>query len=153
MGLQGRGDRYSIEQFEEGHHAHIHATRFVARIQAQSMHVFVVFDCCRFALHFVQEYDKWIVGKQIYESIIGDEKEFQAAVTKTFDICNPQINTAATTKLELMYFNALLNMDKSDGMAEVKKQDREYGARFRIRKEDFVHTSLLKKRNDYFRAQ
>ena len=52
------------------------------------MHVFVVLDGCRCSLHVVQEYDKWIVDRKIYESIIGDEKEVLAAVTKTSEICN-----------------------------------------------------------------
>ena len=96
--------------------------------------------------------DKWVVNKKIYETIIGaDDKEFAAAVKKTAEKYTCQINTAATTKLEFQYFDALLNQEKSDAKVNIPKYEREYGARFRIRKEDFVQAALLKKRLDYLK--
>ena len=47
--------------------------------------------------------------------------------------------------------NALLNMEKSEANDIIKKREREYSTKYRLRKEDCVVAPLLKKRNEYYK--
>ena len=66
-------------------------------------------------INIFQEFDKWSVDRKVYEGIMGDDTDLSDKTKSTSKSCNLQINTAATTKLEYTYFNALLNCEKSEG--------------------------------------
>ena len=65
--------------------------------------------------------------------------------------CLLAINTGATTKLEFRTINALVNLDKKQATEEVKVAEREFSTKFKLRKEDHMHPSVLKKRTEFLK--
>ena len=61
------------------------------------------------------------------------------------------VNTGATTQLEFKMCNAILNMTKDAGRDAVLPAERIFSSKFRLRRDDFVHPVLLKKRMETFK--
>ena len=85
----------------------------------------------------------------MYEAVLEDalDKEIMA----TGASCRCAINTAACTQLEFKIINSLLNLDKKQAKDEVLLAEREFSTKFKLRKEEWVHPSVMKKRVEFLK--
>ena len=85
----------------------------------------------------------------MYGGVLGDELAVQ--IKNTIKECHSAINASATTQLEHSIMKALMAGDKKGGLEDVKAAEREFSTKYKLRKEDHCHQSLLKKRQEYWK--
>ena len=85
----------------------------------------------------------------MYGGVLGEALPVQ--IKNTIRECNLAINVSATTKLEHTIMKALMAGDKKGGLEDVKAAEREFSTKYKLRKEDHCHQSLLKKRQEYWK--
>ena len=91
----------------------------------------------------------FLIDFKVYEDVLEDELDRETR--HTMESCRGAINTAACTKLEFKVINSMMNLDKKQAREEVVLAEREFSTKYKLRKEDWVHPSILKKRTEFLK--
>ena len=101
---------------------------------------------CVCSLVVVEDFDKFVADWKMLTPVIPSDSPLIKEHEEVSKAANLAINTGATTRLEFKMCNALLNLEKATGKDETLAAERYFSSKFRLRRDDFVHPSLLKKR-------
>ena len=86
---------------------------------------------------------------KVLKVVIADDHT--KLLTESKEMSEKAIATAATSRLEFVTVNALLNVSKSAGLDEVQPAERMFSSKFRLRREEHMHAMVLKKRTEVWK--
>ena len=86
---------------------------------------------------------------KMLKAVIGENHA--AALEESKAMSEKTIAAAATTRLEFITVNALLNLSKAAGLEEITPAERLYSSKFKLRREEHVHAVVLKKRSEVWK--
>ena len=90
-----------------------------------------------------------MVDTKVYDAVLEEELDMEGR--RCAESCRGAINTAACTKLEFKVMNSMVNLDKKQARDEVVLAEREFSTKYKLRKEDWMHPSILKKRTEFLK--